>query len=151
LGDLGGRVPRARERRRELGVRRLGIDRRCDPGDDLARGMKRVLEPRQPVELVRIGEPLGGIPGDPLEPIERLGETAPETRDLRRVALPVVDADVLPHRRRSYPRPAPGGAGATLSAAMGGGHSVLVVDDEPSIRLLCKVNLELEGYRVLEA
>ena len=33
------------------------------------------------------------------------------------------------------------------------GHSptVLVVDDEPSIRLLCRVNLELEGYRVLEA
>src|SRR5919201_953954 len=37
------------------------------------------------------------------------------------------------------------------SGHMGGGHSVLVVDDEPSIRLLCKVNLELEGYRVLEA
>ena len=34
---------------------------------------------------------------------------------------------------------------------MGGGHSVLVVDDEPSIRLLCKVNLELEGFHVLEA
>ena len=34
---------------------------------------------------------------------------------------------------------------------MGVGHSVLVVDDEPSIRFLCKVNLELEGYRVLEA
>lgn len=31
------------------------------------------------------------------------------------------------------------------------GRTVLVVDDEPSIRLLCKVNLELEGYRVLEA
>jgi DNA-binding response OmpR family regulator len=28
---------------------------------------------------------------------------------------------------------------------------VLVVDDEASIRLLCRVNLELEGYRVLEA
>ena len=28
---------------------------------------------------------------------------------------------------------------------------VLVVDDEPSIRLLCRVNLELEGYEVLEA
>jgi two-component system, response regulator AauR len=40
---------------------------------------------------------------------------------------------------------------ARLAAFMGGGHSVLVVDDEPSIRLLCKVNLELEGYRVLEA
>jgi DNA-binding NtrC family response regulator len=28
---------------------------------------------------------------------------------------------------------------------------VLVVDDEPAIRLLCRVNLELEGYRVLDA
>ena len=29
--------------------------------------------------------------------------------------------------------------------------TVLVVDDEAPIRLLCRVNLELEGYRVLEA
>jgi DNA-binding NtrC family response regulator len=28
---------------------------------------------------------------------------------------------------------------------------VLVVDDEPSIRLLCRVNLELEGHEVFEA
>ena len=28
---------------------------------------------------------------------------------------------------------------------------MLVVDDEPAIRLLCRVNLELEGYRVVEA
>ena len=28
---------------------------------------------------------------------------------------------------------------------------VLVVDDEPSLRLLCRVNLELEGHQVLEA
>jgi len=28
---------------------------------------------------------------------------------------------------------------------------VLVVDDEPSIRLLCRINLELEGFEVLEA
>jgi DNA-binding response OmpR family regulator len=35
---------------------------------------------------------------------------------------------------------------------MGGrGITVLVVEDEPSIRLLCRVNLELEGHRVLEA
>jgi DNA-binding response OmpR family regulator len=33
----------------------------------------------------------------------------------------------------------------------GDAATVLVVDDEPSIRLLCRVNLELEGYRVLEA
>ena len=34
-----------------------------------------------------------------------------------------------------------------------GGHKgvVLVVDDEPAIRLLCKVNLELDGYEVREA
>jgi DNA-binding response OmpR family regulator len=32
-----------------------------------------------------------------------------------------------------------------------GGVSVLVVDDEPSLRLLCRVNLELDGFRVLEA
>ena len=29
--------------------------------------------------------------------------------------------------------------------------TVLVVDDDDSMRLLCRVNLELEGYRVIEA
>jgi len=33
----------------------------------------------------------------------------------------------------------------------GGSHTVLVVDDEPSIRLLCRVNLELDGFAVVEA
>jgi DNA-binding response OmpR family regulator len=28
---------------------------------------------------------------------------------------------------------------------------VLVVEDEPSLRLLCRINLELEGYDVFEA
>ncbi len=28
---------------------------------------------------------------------------------------------------------------------------MLVVDDDPALRLLCRVNLELEGYRVVEA
>ncbi len=32
-----------------------------------------------------------------------------------------------------------------------GGGTVLVVDDEPSLRLLCRVNLELAGLTVLEA
>ena len=36
-----------------------------------------------------------------------------------------------------------------------GGHAaptrVLVVDDEPSIRVLCRVNFELEGHEVFEA
>jgi DNA-binding NtrC family response regulator len=30
-------------------------------------------------------------------------------------------------------------------------RTVLVVDDDPSLRLLCRVNLELEGYAVVEA
>lgn len=38
----------------------------------------------------------------------------------------------------------PGSAGAEPA-------TVLVVDDDPSLRLLCRVNLELEGFRVVEA
>jgi two-component system, OmpR family, KDP operon response regulator KdpE len=36
-------------------------------------------------------------------------------------------------------------------AVAGGTATVLVVDDDPSLRLLCRVNLELEGHRVVEA
>ena len=35
--------------------------------------------------------------------------------------------------------------------ASAAGPTVLIVDDDASLRLLCRVNLELEGYRVLEA
>jgi DNA-binding NtrC family response regulator len=38
-----------------------------------------------------------------------------------------------------------------LVATGGARHTVLVVDDEPAIRLLCKVNLELGGYEIREA
>ena len=30
-------------------------------------------------------------------------------------------------------------------------YAVVVADDDPSLRLLCRVNLEQDGYRVLEA
>jgi DNA-binding response OmpR family regulator len=33
----------------------------------------------------------------------------------------------------------------------GGDPGVLVVEDDDALRMLCRVNLELEGYRVLEA
>jgi DNA-binding NtrC family response regulator len=33
----------------------------------------------------------------------------------------------------------------------GGQAAVLVADDDSALRLLCRVNLELDGYRVLEA
>lgn len=29
--------------------------------------------------------------------------------------------------------------------------TVLVVEDDPALRMLCRINLDLEGYRVLEA
>jgi len=35
--------------------------------------------------------------------------------------------------------------------ASAAGPTVLIVDDDASLRLLCRVNLELEGYRVVEA
>ena len=31
------------------------------------------------------------------------------------------------------------------------GASILVVEDDPALRLVCRVNLELEGFRVREA
>lgn len=34
---------------------------------------------------------------------------------------------------------------------VGGEKTVLVVDDDPSLRLVCRVNLELDGYAVVEA
>jgi DNA-binding NtrC family response regulator len=36
-------------------------------------------------------------------------------------------------------------------AAIGVGKTVLVVDDDESLRILCRINLELDGYQVLEA
>ena len=34
---------------------------------------------------------------------------------------------------------------------MAGARHVLIVDDDPSIRMLCRVNLELDGHRAAEA
>ena len=34
---------------------------------------------------------------------------------------------------------------------VGVGKTVLVVDDDASLRVLCRINLELDGYRVLDA
>jgi CheY-like chemotaxis protein len=49
------------------------------------------------------------------------------------------------HRKRFL------GATVALGQMGGAGDTVLVVDDDESLRMLCRVNLELEGYRVLEA
>lgn len=39
----------------------------------------------------------------------------------------------------------------TGASAPGGTPTILIVDDDASLRLLCRVNLELDGYNVLEA
>ena len=48
---------------------------------------------------------------------------------------------------------APSDAGRTRAAAPCNGESgrVLIVDDDPAVRLLCAVNLSVAGMRVLEA
>jgi signal transduction histidine kinase len=53
----------------------------------------------------------------------------------------------------TVPLPAAEGAAGTDGAEPGSGHGplILVVDDEPDIRTLLRDQLELEGFRVLEA
>jgi DNA-binding response OmpR family regulator len=43
--------------------------------------------------------------------------------------------------------------GVNSEPPMGGeaGRTILVVEDDPSLRMLCRVNLELDRYQVLEA
>src|SRR5437868_2699156 len=61
--------------------------------------------------------------------------------------------------RKSAPRPARGGASCARlwrhdripSPAVARQASVLVVEDDASLRLLCRLNLELEQFRVREA
>ena len=43
------------------------------------------------------------------------------------------------------------GYGVTATPDRSGGPTILIVDDDASLRLLCRVNLEFEGYKVLEA
>lgn len=38
-----------------------------------------------------------------------------------------------------------------MAAIGGGGKTVLVVDDDDALRLLCRLNLEIDGYHVIEA
>jgi DNA-binding response OmpR family regulator len=41
--------------------------------------------------------------------------------------------------------------GQNWLVAESGGRTVLLVEDDDSLRLLCRLNLELDGHRVLEA
>jgi DNA-binding response OmpR family regulator len=43
------------------------------------------------------------------------------------------------------------GYGVSETTHQGSAPKILIVEDDEPLRLLCRVNLELEGYRVLEA
>jgi DNA-binding response OmpR family regulator len=60
---------------------------------------------------------------------------------------------VLCHFKEVNERPPAEGTGGPVVTLgrVPGPATVLVVDDDPSLRFLCRVNLELEGYRVIEA
>jgi len=53
-------------------------------------------------------------------------------------------------RKRVHHRPDPGG-GAGDGGGLGVAQRVLIVDDESSIRTICRVNLETDGMTVVEA
>jgi len=72
-------------------------------------------------------------------------ETAPRARRTAR-SWPVGRANGVEHERR----PRPGAADETGQAAPTA-IRVLVVDDEASMRTLCRINLELAGFEVSEA
>jgi CheY-like chemotaxis protein len=124
-------------------MRRFGSGRRPKTERELARSVKGILEWGQPLEYGFLVEKLTRIGGDRLELRERPAKAPPQTgkRCYVPLALPTRDA-------RSH--------SAILALQcprqMGGaGHTVLVVDDDDSLRMLCRINLELEGYHVLEA
>jgi CheY-like chemotaxis protein len=82
--------------------------------------------------------------------------TAQRIKSRRSHPLPASRAYRPPHlaqgafRNRVRHRPEPGG-GAGGGKAQETSAPVLLVDDEPSIRAICRVNLEGDGLQVLEA
>ena len=82
--------------------------------------------------------------------------TAQRIKSRRSYPLPASRAHPPAHfahrtwRNRVRHRPEPGG-GAGGGKAQEAPAPVLLVDDEASIRVICRVNLEGDGFRVLEA
>ena len=149
LDDLAGRVACVDERvARARRARRARPAGGSTPGEQLARPVQPVLERPQRadrvlVEAVRVG-------GERLEGAQRPRQPAPEAGHRARV---------LAGRRwcrvsrlnpgRSYP---PASYTRRRRGGIGGvGRPCWSSTTTTSLRLLCRVNLELDGYRVLEA
>ena len=152
LDDAPGRVARAGERARELGVHGLGAGGRREAEGVLARAVQPVLETAEHLDLLLVLEPLG-LGGDRLEPRQRVREAGPQGADLCCVSLP----GPRPRSHGFNPRRAAPANQARFPnlydrrTVTGAGPLILVVEDDASIRLLCRINLELDGFRVEEA
>src|SRR6266516_3207068 len=80
------------------------------------------------------------------------GRAAQQAAAPAKPARPSNGIAAMPWRRDLFIGIASDASALQWLPAMGGdGHTVLVVDDDDSLPMLCPVNLELEGYRVLEA
>ena len=141
---LGGRVARLGEGADELGVGARRGGRRVDADGELRAGMEAVLKPGQLLEQVALHEVRRRV-GDPFQADEDGADAFPQARDGGRVRLSLA----CPHGpfhagaddTRLHSRPM---VAQDLPA-------VLVADDDAAMRMLCRVNLELEGFRVFEA
>ncbi len=125
-------------------MRGLGTNGRLDPERELCAGVKRVLELGEKLDRFVV-EPELRVRCDRLELGDGERDPLPEPRYRGCVPLPLTARDARPHA-----------AILTVdSRAPGMGdrepRTVLVVDDDIALRLLCRVNLELDGHRVLEA
>src|SRR5581483_4043684 len=141
VGELGGRVARPSEGGRELGVDRLDAARRGEAVGVLARDVEPVLEAPQVSRRLLPAEQLG-VAREALELGERPGQAAPEHPHLRGVALSDTPArcHVCMLLRGDRIR----------SPAVGGKASVLVVEDDASLRMLYRLNLEFEDFEVAD-
>jgi len=93
--------------------------------------------------LVRVEEL--GREGDRLEPRKGRRELAPQLSDLARVPQPRLSF------RRHEPHLSDALRSSTIAAVNAAGASILVVEDDAALRFVCRVNLELDDFRVREA
>ena len=142
--DLGGGVTSLGESGDEVRVRGRNAGRRVDADGEFGARVQPVLKSRELVEQVALDDFRRRV-GDSLEAGENGPDALPQAGDGDRVRLPLA----CPH--------GPFHAGADHTRLHSGAMvaqdlpAVVVADDDSAMRMLCRVNLELDGYRVLEA